>query len=172
VRWKKVVQVFPPAPPEKGSGPVAVGDEVHVHSLGVRGSVTEILAEGREAEVLSGGIRMRIPVEYLSALEAKDLGEKGAQPTGGVSYDGSGDAPSEINLIGTTVEDALQSLDKHLDRSVLGPGRSLRIVHGKGTGALKKAVNKALEGDPRVSAFGPAPLDQGGAGVTIVELKD
>jgi len=89
-----------------------------------------------------------------------------------VSYEVSGEAPSEINLIGTSVDDALQSLDRVLDLSLLKSGRSLRIVHGKGTGALKRAIANALEGDPRVSAFGPAPLNQGGAGVTIVELKE
>ncbi|MCJ7499897.1 Smr/MutS family protein, partial [bacterium] len=63
-------------------------------------------------------------------------------------------------------------LDKALDNSLLGSDRFLRIVHGKGTGALKRAINSALKGDPRVSNFGPAPLDQGGAGATIVELKE
>ena len=115
---------------------------------------------------------MRVPTKYLSAVDRSGLEEESRNQAASVSYEGSGEVPSEVNLIGTTVDDALQSLDRFLDQSLLGPGRSLRVVHGKGTGALKRAISKALEGDPRVSSFGPAPLDQGGAGVTIVELKD
>ena len=169
---KEIVEKFPPLPPRRGHGPITSGGEVEVLSLGVYGSVTELLAGGREAEVLSGGIRMRVPTQDLSPVEGP--GAKGNDRPGArsVSYEGSGDGPSEINLIGTTVDEALESLDKVLDRSLLGSGSSLRIVHGKGTGALKRAINKALKDDPRVSTFGPAPLNQGGAGVTIVELKE
>jgi DNA mismatch repair protein MutS2 len=162
---------FPSPPPRKGHGPIIQGEDVDVLSLGVRGSVTELLAGGREAEVLSGGIRMRVPVDDLAPAAS---GNSDARParTGNISYKGSSDSPTEINLVGVKVEDALQSLDKALDRSLLGPGRFLRVVHGKGTGALKNAVSGALKGDPRVLAFGPAPLNEGGAGVTIVELKE
>jgi DNA mismatch repair protein MutS2 len=162
---------FPPLPPRKGHGPIIQGKEVDVLSLGVRGSVTELLAGGREAEVLSGGIRMRVPVDDLAPAGFENK-VSGPVKTGNISYEGSSDSPSEINLVGTRVDDALQSLDKALDRSMLGPGRVLRVVHGKGTGVLKKAVSGALKADPRVLAFGPAPLNEGGAGVTIVELKE
>jgi DNA mismatch repair protein MutS2 len=168
---EKVMEKLPPLPPRKGQGPIAAGEDVEILSLGVYGSVTELLAGGREAEVLSGGIRMRVPTKDLSAVDGGQTTEVERIKEGKVSYEGSEEVPSEINLIGTTVEDALQMLDKILDRSLLGPDRSLRIVHGKGTGALKKAINKALKDDPRVSTFGPAPLNEGGAGVTIVELK-
>ena len=162
---------FPAPPPRKGQGPIIQGKEVYVLSLGVRGSVTELLAGGREAEVLSGGIRMKVSVDDLAPAGDENTAA-GPVGTGKISYDGSSDAPLEINLVGVKVDDALHSLDKALDRSLLGPGRILRVVHGKGTGALKKAVSGALKGDPRVLAFGPAPLNEGGAGVTIVELKD
>jgi len=169
---EKVMEKFPPPPPRKGHGPITPGAEVEVLSLGVYGSVTEMLAGGREAEVLSGGIRMRVPIgDLVPAGRAETRGE-GRSAAGNVSFAGSGETPSEIILVGKRVEDALQSLDKALDRSMLGTGMSLRVVHGKGTGALKKAISTALKGDPRVSSFGPAPLDEGGAGVTIVELKE
>ena len=163
---------LPPLPPRKGHGPIIRGINVEILSLGVRGSVEELLAGGREAEILSGGIRMRVPVDDLAPAGGEGFDTADQVIKGGVSFEGSSDAPSEINLVGTRVDDALQSLDKALDRSLLGPGRILRVVHGKGTGALKKAVSGALKGDPRVVAFGPAPLNEGGAGVTIVELKD
>ncbi len=168
---EKVMEKFPPPLPRKDHGPITAGEEVEVLSLGVYGSVTELLAGGREAEVLSGGIRMRVSTEDLSPVEGGKIQVSDRPGARSVSYEVSGEAPSEINLIGTSVDDALQSLDRVLDLSLLKSGRSLRIVHGKGTGALKRAIANALKGDPRVSAFGPAPLNQGGAGVTIVELK-
>jgi DNA mismatch repair protein MutS2 len=168
---EKVMEKLPPPLPRKAQGPVIAGEDVEILSLGVYGSVTELLAGGREAEVLSGGIRMRVPIHDLSAVDGGQAAEAGRVRERNVSYEGSEEVPSEINLIGTTVEDALQMLDKILDRSLLGSDRSLRIVHGKGTGALQRAINKALKDDPRVSTFGPAPLSEGGAGVTIVELK-
>lgn len=169
---RKIEEKLPLPPPRKDHGPVAAGEDVEVLSLGVYGSVTELLAGGREAEVISGGIRMRVPTEDLTPVERTRTADVDRSGKGSVSFEGEGGALSEINLIGTTVDDALQSLDKVLDRSLLGPGRTLRIVHGKGTGALKNAISGALRDDPRVSTFGPAPLDQGGAGVTIVELKE
>jgi DNA mismatch repair protein MutS2 len=114
---------------------------------------------------------MRVSIDDLAPTGGENTDARLAK-TGNISYEGSSDSPSEINLVGTKVDDALQSLDKALDRSLLGPGRVLRVVHGKGTGALKNAVSGALKGDPRVLAFGPAPLNEGGAGVTIVELKE
>lgn len=167
-----VIEKFPPPPSRKGHGPITAGEKVEILSLGVYGSVTELLTGGREAEVLSGGIRMRVPTQDLAPVAGGQAKEDARNKAGNVSYEGSAEVPSEVNLIGSTVDEALQSLDKVLDRSLLGPDRSLRIVHGKGTGALKRAINNALKSDPRVSAFGPAPLNQGGAGVTIVELKE
>ena len=169
---EKVMEKFPPLPPRKSHGLINAGAEVEVLSLGVYGSVTEMLAGGREAEILSGGIRMRVPTGDLAPVERSETGGHDRSAAGNVSYEGSSETPSEVNLIGTRVDDALLSLDKALDRSMFGPGRYLRIVHGKGTGALKRAINTALKGDPRVSSFGPAPLNEGGAGVTIVELKE
>ncbi len=172
-RMEADVQIaFPPPPPRKDPGPVVSGDEVEVLSLDVFGRVTGLFAEGREAEVLAGGIRMRVAVENLAPVGGS--GARGVAPArpGSVTYEGDAQVPSEINLLGRTVDQALESIDRFLDRSLLGPDRTLRIIHGKGTGALKRAVNRALREDPRVSAFGPAPPEQGGAGVTIVELKE
>ncbi len=170
---KEIVERFPPPPPRKGYSPVSPGDEVEVLSLGLHGTVVALFTGKREAEVLCGGIRMRVPSNDLALSgRPEERTGKGSVSAGVVSYNGSQETPTEINLIGTRVDDALQSLDRALDRSLLGPGRLLRVVHGKGTGALKKAIGEALKGDPRVSAFGPAPLNEGGAGVTIVELKE
>ncbi len=173
---KEVVLRVPPPPPMRGGGPVAMGDRVQILSLGARGTVTGIVNGSGEAEVLAGEIRMRVRRDDLAVIDqgSREEGEgRRKKPVvTPVSYQGSTDVPSEINLLGNTVEEALETVDRLLDRSVMGPLTSVRIVHGKGTGALRRALSEALKDDPRVSSFGPASHDQGGAGVTVVELKE
>jgi len=80
--------------------------------------------------------------------------------------------PPEINIVGLRVDEALPRVDKLLDEAALSDRRELRVVHGFGTGRLRKAVEGLLEGHPHVSKFHPADPSHGGGGVTVVELKD
>jgi DNA mismatch repair protein MutS2 len=79
-------------------------------------------------------------------------------------------AASEISLRGLRVDEAEAELVKALDRAVLADLPYLRVIHGKGTGALRSRVHEILAGDARVKRFGFAPPNQGGHGVTIVEF--
>jgi DNA mismatch repair protein MutS2 len=82
------------------------------------------------------------------------------------------DAPAEIKLLGRTVDEALALVDKYLDDACLEGLPSIRIVHGVGSGRLKRAVADLLAGHPHVEAFRSAPAGEGGAGVTIVDLRN
>jgi DNA mismatch repair protein MutS2 len=79
---------------------------------------------------------------------------------------------SELNLIGSTVDEALTRVEKFLDESLLTEQRVIRLIHGHGTGQLRRAVAEFLGGHPLVASFQAAPPDQGGGGVTVVELKE
>jgi DNA mismatch repair protein MutS2 len=79
--------------------------------------------------------------------------------------------PNELNLIGRHTDDARDLLDKFLDEAFLGNLPEVRIVHGFGTGALRRAVSDVLSRHPHVASFGPAPSSQGGGGATVVELR-
>lgn len=79
--------------------------------------------------------------------------------------------PSEINILGTTVEEARLILDKYLDDCSLAGLSSVRIVHGKGTGALRKGVQEYLKENPHVESFRYGTFGEGEMGVTVVELK-
>jgi DNA mismatch repair protein MutS2 len=80
-------------------------------------------------------------------------------------------AQSELNVIGQTTDEAVDAVDKFLDEASLASLSKVRIVHGHGTGALRRAIAGLLDGHPHVSRFLPAPPDQGGAGATLVELR-
>jgi DNA mismatch repair protein MutS2 len=79
---------------------------------------------------------------------------------------------SELNVIGCTVDEALDRLDKFIDESTVTDQHELRIVHGHGTGQLRRAIGEYLKGHPLVARISTAPQNQGGGGATLVELKD
>jgi DNA mismatch repair protein MutS2 len=78
---------------------------------------------------------------------------------------------SELNVIGQTTDEAVDAVDKFLDEASLASLSQVRIVHGHGTGALRRAIGDFLKGHPHVARFVNAPPDQGGAGATLVELR-
>jgi DNA mismatch repair protein MutS2 len=80
--------------------------------------------------------------------------------------------PSDLNVIGCTVDEAIARAERFLDESLLTDQRTVRVIHGYGTGQLKKALSGFLQQHPLVARFATAPPEQGGGGVTVVELKD
>jgi DNA mismatch repair protein MutS2 len=80
-------------------------------------------------------------------------------------------AHAELNLIGKTTDEATDLTDKFLDQAFLNGLSEVRIIHGHGTGALRKAVSEFLKNHPHVARYTPAPQDKGGSGATVVELN-
>jgi DNA mismatch repair protein MutS2 len=80
--------------------------------------------------------------------------------------------PADLNVIGSTVDEALTRVERFLDESLLADQRVVRVIHGYGTGQLKRAIAGFLQQHPLVARFAAAPPEQGGGGVTVVELKD
>ena len=79
---------------------------------------------------------------------------------------------SEINVIGCNVDEALARTERLLDETLVTEQKSVRVVHGYGTGQLRRAIASLLKDHPQVASFHHAPPNQGGDGVTVVELKD
>jgi DNA mismatch repair protein MutS2 len=157
-----------PAGPQR---PAAVGDRVAVGPLGLEGVVQSI--HDHQAEVDVRGKRMRARVDDLRVL----AGGGGTPPKPQVRVHvelvrRDAAIASEINVIGATSDDAVGRVERFLDEAAIGELRSLRIVHGYGTGALRRSIAEFLREHPFVSHFGPAPNNQGGGGVTVVELKE
>jgi len=158
----------PASPPAvEQAGPIETGSRVVVGGLGLEGVVTGI--HGEQADVDVRGKRMRVAAADLRRIAgappvAKVSVNVDLQPREGML--------SELNLIGTNVDEALTRLERFLDVSTSGDLRELRIVHGHGTGQLRRAVATFLKNHPLVERYEPAPQNQGGGGATVVTLKD
>lgn len=157
-----------PADPRVVSGATpTVGARVVASPLGFEGTVLAIA--GNQAEVDVNGKRMRIKLADLHVLKGG-----AAAPRVSVQLHTRDDIPSiaDLNVVGRTVDDVVALTDKFLDDAVLIGRKTLRLIHGHGKGQLRKALAGYLQDHPMVERFGPAPSEQGGQGVTLVELKD
>jgi DNA mismatch repair protein MutS2 len=154
------------APPE--SGGIAVDDAVELSSLGGRsGRVVEL--RGEDAVVAVGVMKLSVPVNSLRRVRGS-----AATPTEAVAIRGAlpeEELRSEIDLRGLRVDEMETELLHALDGAVRGDLRTMRIIHGKGTGALRERVAELLRGDPRVREFRLGAWNEGGAGVTVAELR-
>ncbi len=156
--------------PEEQEAParaLAVGMRVRVKAMGIAGELMAL--QGDEAEVAISGKRLRVPQDELSRFPAPGRAVARRPWPGRRS---AKTVPAEVNLIGLTVEEARERVDKLLDDAALSDRREIRLVHGFGAGKLRKAVAQMLEGHPHVSAWRPGGPSEGGGGATIVELKD
>ena len=157
----------PPAPPpptaEPPARPIEAGDVVYVLSLGAEGEVLS-LDEG-EAEVQVGPARTWVPLNRLELRGAPEPEPERSHTT----YETPSVEP-RIDLRGAVVEEALTELDRYLDAASLSNLPQTRIVHGKGTGALRRAVREFLSNHPLVKSYRAGEPREGGQGVTIVKL--
>jgi DNA mismatch repair protein MutS2 len=151
------------------------GDRVRVLSLNQEG-VVESVGES-EIVVRIGALRFREQRANLRLAERKPEPKKKAQAVAGLPKGVSvtlQDQPAtsgELNVIGKTVNEATEAADKFLDAAYLDNHDRVRIVHGIGMGALKRAISDLLSGHPHVAKFHAAAPSEGGAGATVVELK-
>lgn len=153
------------------SGPaVAVGDRVEIPTLGLEGEVVEVIAESDEVEVRVGQFRVRQPLSAVRRLGARPV-EATWQPPYTVVTQTTPTVEPELHLRGLHVEEALVRLDRYLDRAVRAGLPWVRIVHGKGTGALRQAVHDFLRNHPLVERWELAGPYEGGHGVTVVYLR-
>ncbi|MDT7602915.1 MAG: mismatch repair protein MutS2, partial [Acidobacteriota bacterium] len=168
--------------PASESREIAKGDHVRLRSFGKTGTVESV--KGGEAEVRVGNVRLREKLKNLELMErapAKtdearasrlERMAEAARATTQVRLTQSRREPdAELNLIGKTTDEAREAVDKLLDEAFLHSLPRVRIIHGHGTGALRRAIAELLQGHPHVSSFAPAPPNEGGAGATVVELR-
>lgn len=162
---------LPPEPSESQSRPAGVGDRVGIGRLGLEGTVQSI--NDGNAEVDVRGKRMRAKVADLRVLGGPSAPPaKAAQVRVHVDMAPRTASLSELNVIGSTSDEALTRVERFIDDAMMSDVKSVRIIHGYGTGQLRRSIGELLKGHPYVANFGPAPDNQGGGGVTVAELKE
>jgi DNA mismatch repair protein MutS2 len=166
----EAAEARPAARIEPGRAP-AIGDRVLVGAFGLEGVVQAL--HDREAEVDVRGKRLRARVDELRVvIPAATVNAQPARVRVNVEWQPREGSSTELNVIGAHVEEALARTEKFLDDALVSEVKSVRIIHGYGTGQLRRALAEFLRAHLFVSNFAPAPDDQGGGGVTVVELKE
>lgn len=152
------------------------GDAVKIVSMGLKGTVSTLPDNKGNLFVQCGIMRMQANVADLLLIQENDLSYPGSGPAkstgvGKIKMSKSLSISPEINLLGKTVDEALSELDKYLDDAYLAHLSSVRIVHGKGTGALRNAIHSHLKKMKIIKEFRLGEFGEGDAGVTIATFK-
>lgn len=155
------------APPPPASGPIALGDKVFIPQFNTVGEVVGL--QNKQVEVQLGAFRSMVP------LASVVLREKAAPQEAEATYSSvkvpTVESPGmELDLRGQVTEEALLRLDQYLDQAFLARLPWVRIIHGKGSGALRQVVRQELSGHPMVSSYRPGDESEGGEGVTVAKL--
>jgi DNA mismatch repair protein MutS2 len=159
---------------------VSVGDTVKLKSTGRPARIMRKL-DDTHFEVQVGAMKMKIARDDVAAVLSPTQPAPGDSPvkaarTRGISVSLNNDSeaanvPTEINVIGRTVDDAAREVERFVDRAFLAGLPRVRVVHGSGMGILRKALRQLLQQHPHVESVAEPPQNEGGAGATVVELR-
>jgi DNA mismatch repair protein MutS2 len=156
--------------PKSAARSMAVGDRVIVGGLGLEAIVTSIHDGTADLDVR--GKRMRASLRDLRLVAGAVAAPAGGSVKVHVELQPREATAADLNVIGCSVDEAISRAERFLDESLLTDQRVVRFIHGYGTGQLKRALTGFLQQHPLVARFATAPPEQGGGGVTVVELKD
>ncbi len=147
---------------------LVIGQEVYLPMTNGRATVASLPDASGRLRVQTGSVWMTVRRDQVQTI-AKQAEAEG--PKSSARYGQVTDFPSELHLLGMRADEAMERLDRYLDEAVYLGVERVRIVHGKGTGALRKAVRQALSNDGRIKSFRLGQWDEGQDGVTVAELK-
>ncbi len=151
-----------------------LGDSVKIVSMGLKGTVSSLPDRNGKLFVQCGIIRSQVALEDIVLIQEETVNTNKLQrsSSGKLKMSKSYSVSTEINLLGKTVDEALSALDKYLDDAYLAHLPNVRIVHGKGTGALRNAVHNYLRKNRVVKSYRLGEFGEGDAGVTIAVFKE
>ncbi|QAV17414.1 endonuclease MutS2 [Paenibacillus chitinolyticus] len=156
--------------PERSKAEVEPGDEVRVVSLGQKGHVVEIV-NSSEVTVQLGIMKMKVNKTDLEVIKASPQKKPVQQVAATVKRTRDDNIRMEVDLRGTNVEEGIMELDRFLDESFLNNFAQVYVIHGKGTGVLRTGIQDYLRRHKHVKSFRIGAYNEGGHGVTVVELK-
>ncbi|MGQ9904799.1 MAG: endonuclease MutS2 [Anaerolineae bacterium] len=157
-------------PPLQQKRPLRANDRVRVRSLGADGVISAIV--GDEADVQVGRMRMRVKVNDLERLRGRPPAEDRISELAYETFDRPVSLSMELDLRGLTSDEGVTRLDQYLERAARASLPFVRIIHGKGTGALRRAIHNAIKGNPLVKSFEAGQDGEGGDGVTVIKLAE
>jgi len=173
---QEVREKFFPSMKSRGSqtveGGLKVGEHVRILSLRSHGVVTSLEEPLNQVEVMTEKAKVRTSIsDVVRMMEEQE--ERGVEILKGQprTERDAEEIPSQLNVIGLTVEDALPKVDKFIDQALLHGLEKVHIIHGVGSGRLREAIGKYLHGHQGVKGFAPGEAMRGGRGITIVELR-
>ncbi len=149
---------------------IEIGMSVYIISLNQKGIILSLPNKDNNVRVQIGSLKTNVNISDLSLLPKQDIKKEIAKSNGKNNFK-SKNVSTEINIIGLTTDEAIPIVDKYLDDVYLSSLKSVRIVHGKGTGKLREAVHSHLKKNPHVKSFRLGTFGEGEMGVTVVELK-
>lgn len=144
------------------------GDEVYLPQYNQTGQVISV--GNKDVMVQAGILRLTVAKDQLQKVEPTKV-STGKSQYSNVAMEKARNINTSLDMRGMTVDEGLQDMEKYLDDAYIAGLKQVNLIHGKGTGALRAAVQKALKGHPRVKKFRIGEIGEGGLGVTVVELK-
>ncbi len=160
--------------PKPAGGPsleaVSVGDEVYLPTLGVRGRVVGLNLNQGMADVMIKGVRLQISIKRLG----KRSGEASREPAAARAFIGVDvvtEARPELNVVGYRIQEALPEVDKFIDAALVNRMKEVTIIHGIGTGRLRRAIREYLSKHEGIKTFKDGDIRRGGRGITVVQLS-
>jgi DNA mismatch repair protein MutS2 len=168
---QEITQAPPDGPVEEPltKGVLVPGATVALSGKTETGEIEALSPDGRTATVVFGSVRMRVPVTELQATRKRNVSRANA---GQAFPDRMEDVQRELDLRGMTGDEALPMVDKFIDDAILAGLHRIDVIHGKGTGALRRRVTDFLSTHPRVRSFRLGEWNEGGTGATVVELAE
>jgi DNA mismatch repair protein MutS2 len=153
---------------DKPADDLKLGDAVFIESLNQKGYVTQE-PEGEEVQVQVGIMKINVPVTSLRKIEEDEAEEK--KSVSKIAIKKSKTVSLEIDVRGAVLDDALKKVDKYIDDAYLAGLKQVSIIHGKGTGTLRKGIQDFLKNNSLVKSFRDGRYGEGGDGVTVVTLN-
>lgn len=152
-------------------GPLQVGDTVRVLSFNQLAELIGLSPDHNDAEVQMGALRLHVSVDNIERVSKRKADQEIRKDVVIPRMEDRPPVDMQLDMRGWRVEDALEELDSYLNNAALSGLAAVRILHGKGTGALRAAVREQLAHHPLVKSYAPAPPQEGGDGVTMVRLN-
>jgi DNA mismatch repair protein MutS2 len=156
--------------PVEARGNIVEGSSVTVAGGSDVGEVVAVSADGKSATVVFGALRMRVSLENL--LPARKRPAPASRTPGNQGMEKPATVRQDLDIRGMTGDEALPLIDKFIDDAILSGLNRVDVIHGKGTGALRKKVTDFLASHARVKGYHPGEWNEGGMGVTVIELSE